>query len=96
MKPVDVIKAAANVVTGLGVGKTVDLLLKNNLPVEMNWKARVATFIGSSVLSGYISAKCSEYVEDEIDNVANIIDNVKNAVKLEQVKEVNVKIEATD
>lgn len=82
MKPVEIIKLAASTVTGLGVGKTVDLILKENLPVEMNWKARIATFIGSAALSGYISAKCSEYVEEEIDKVSDIIDNAKTCKNL--------------
>lgn len=77
MKPVEIIKLAASALTGIGVGKTVDLVLKENLPVDMNWKVRVATFIGSAALSGYISAKCSEHVEEEIDKVADMIENVK-------------------
>lgn len=79
MKVKEIVKIAASAVTGLGVGKTVDLVLKNNLPIEMNWKTRVATFIGSSVLSAYISAKCSEHIEEEIDKAANIIEKVKEA-----------------
>lgn len=79
MKPVEIIKLAASAVTGLGVGKTVDLVLKENLPVEMNWKVRLATFIGSAVLSGYISAKCSDHIEEEIDKVAEVIEKVKEA-----------------
>lgn len=80
MDKLSLIKGIASLVTGAGVGKTVDLILKNNLPVEMNWKARLATFVGSAAISGYISAKCSEHVEEEIDNVAEMVGVVKKTV----------------
>lgn len=80
MDKLNLIKGIASLVTGAGVGKTVDLILKNNLPVEMNWKARLATFIGSAAISGYISAKCSEHVEDEIDKVAEMVESIKKAI----------------
>lgn len=80
MNKLNLIKGIANLVTGAGVGKTVDLILKNNLPVEMNWKARLATFIGSAAISGYISAKCSEHVEEEINKVAEFVGVVKKTV----------------
>lgn len=79
MKIVEIVKFAASAVTGLGVGKTVDVLLKNNLPIEMNWKTRLATFIGSAAISGYISAKCSEHIEEEIDKVADVVEKLKEA-----------------
>lgn len=79
MNKVDLIKGIAGIVTGAGVGKTVDIILKNNLPIEMNWKTRLATIIGSAAISGYISAKCGDYVENEIDKVVEIVDNVKDA-----------------
>ena len=91
MKAKDVIKFAANVVTGLGVGKTVDLVLKQNLPIDMNWKTKLATFIGSAAISGYISAKCSNYVEEEIEQVAEMVDKLKNAKQLE-VGDVEIEI----
>lgn len=83
MKAIEIIKFAASAVTGIGVGKTVDLVLKENLPVNMNWKVRLATFIGSAAISGYISAKCSEHVEEEIDKVAEMVDKIKGGKLLE-------------
>lgn len=80
MDKLNLIKGIASLVTGAGVGKTVDLILKNNLPVEMNWKARLATFVGSAAISGYISAKCSKHVEGEIDKVAEFVGIVKKTV----------------
>lgn len=91
MKVKEVVKLAASAVTGLGVGKTVDLILKENLPVSMTWKTRLATFIGSAALSGYISSKCSKYVEDEIDQVADMVDKIKNSKQLE-VGDVEIEI----
>lgn len=98
MKAKEIIKLAANVVTGLGVGKTVDLVLKNNLPVNMDWKGRVATFIGSAALSGYISAKCSDYVEDEVDKISTLIENAKIAKNLNagSQEELDIKIKEED
>lgn len=100
MKALDIVKGVANVATGLGVGKTVDLILKENLPIDMNWKARLATFIGSAVISGYISAKCTEYVEGEIDNVHDTISKIKDQVKIEASKEdgehTHITVEMTD
>ena len=87
MKPVEIIKLAASAVTGLGVGKTVDLVLKENLPVEMNWKARVATFIGSAVLSSYISAKCSDHIEGEIDKVSEVIEKAKAITSVKVIED---------
>lgn len=92
MKVKEIVKLAANAITGLGVGKTVDLVLKENLPVDMNWKVRLATFIGSAALSGYISSKCSEYVEEEIDKVADIIENVKVVKSLDSGENVDIEI----
>lgn len=87
MKIKEIVKFAASAITGLGVGKTVDLVLKENLPVEMNWKARLATFIGSAALSGYISAKCSEHVEEEIDRVADVIEKVKHDMDVKSIED---------
>lgn len=87
MKIKDVIKFVASTATGLGVGKTVDIILKQNLPIDMNWKTRVATFIGSAALSGYISAKCSEQVEEEIDKVSDIIEKVKNEATIVEIED---------
>lgn len=94
MKPVEIIKLVASGVTGLGVGKTVDVVLKQNLPVDMNWKTRLATFIGSAALSGYISAKCSNHVEEEIEKVAEMIENAKACKKLDMGE--TVEIEETE
>lgn len=77
MKIAEVVKFVASTATGLGVGKTVDLILKNNLPIDMNWKVRVATFIGSTAISSYISAKCSEHIEGEIDKVVEFVEKIK-------------------
>lgn len=97
MKAFDIIKGAASVVTGLGVGKTVDILLKENLPVDMNWKARLATFVGSAVISGYISAKCNEYVENELDTVNETISNIKQQVSItKQYETLDIQVEMTD
>ena len=87
MKIKEIVKVAASVATGLGVGKTVDLILKENLPVNMTWKTRLATFIGSAAISGYISSKCSKYVEDEIDQVADMMDKIKEANDVKAIQE---------
>ena len=91
MKVKEIVKLVASAATGIGVGKTVDLVLKDNLPGGMTWKTRLATFIGSAVISGYISTKCSKYVEEEIDQVADIVDKIKNSKHLE-VGEVEIEI----
>lgn len=92
MKIVEVAKMVGNVATGLGVGKTIDLVLKSNLPVNLDWRARIATFIGSSVISGYISAKCGEYVEEEIDKIAGFVENVKTLKSVNIVEPVDIEI----
>lgn len=80
MNKIDILKGVASMITGAGVGKTVDLIIKNNLPVEMNWKMRMATMIGSAAIGGLISAKCGDYVEGEIDKVVEIVEGVKKVI----------------
>lgn len=80
MEKSKIIKGAAHILTGAGVAKTVDLVVQNNLPSGMKWYTRALTFIGTSVLSSFISAKMSEYVEDEIDQLKDQLDEFNKAL----------------
>ena len=81
MEKINIVKGVASLLTGAGVGKTVDLAIQNNLPSNMKWTTRVLTFIGSSVISSFISYKMSDYVEDQIDNVKDLYDNLTKNLK---------------
>lgn len=94
MNKLDIFKGVASLVAGAGVGKTVDLVLKNNLPTEMNWKTRLCTMIGSAVIGSFISSKCCGYIEDEIDDVANKIDNIKKMAN-QAMNQTDIVIEET-
>lgn len=84
MDKLKIVKGVANLITGASVGKVVDIFLKNNLPrqVVLDRKERIAVTIGSAIIGAYISSKCSDYVEEEIDNVVEAIEDIKSTVKI--------------
>lgn len=84
MDKLKIIKGIANLITGASVGKTVDIALKYILPCKDGLKTseRVAITIGSGIIGAYLSSKCSDYVEEEIDSVVEAIDNIKSTVKI--------------
>lgn len=84
MDKIKIIKGIANIITGASVGKTVDIALKYILPYKDSLKTseRVAITIGSGIIGAYLSSKCSDYVEGEIDSVVETIDEIKSTVKI--------------
>lgn len=86
MDKMKLIKGAANILTGAGVAKTVDCVIQNNLPSGMKWYTRALTFIGTSVISSFVSSKMSDYVEEQIDEVKKSFDDINKAVLSATVK----------
>lgn len=86
MDKMKLIKGAAHILTGAGVAKTVDLVVQNNLPSGMKWYTRALTFIGTSVISSFVSAKMSDYVEEEIDQLKEQLDEFNKAISKATVK----------
>lgn len=86
MNALSIIKGVANVVTGATVGKTVDIFLQSNIPSELlsGKKERIAVTIGSAIIGALVSAKCSDYVENEIDVVAKSIEEIRNNIRIAQ------------
>lgn len=84
MDKLKIVKGVANILTGATVGKTVDIFIKNNIPTEFlsGRKERLAVMVGSAIIGAFVSAKCSDYVEGEIDDIAKSIEEIKQNVKI--------------
>lgn len=72
-----VIKMAAQIVGGVGVGKVVHDVIRNNVSVVTTFDA-VKVWTGSLVLGAMIVDRSYAYISDTVDTVAEFVESRKD------------------
>lgn len=87
-----VIKAVANFLASAATGTVVAMVLKSNA-IPTNTKEKIAVGIGGFVMSAMISDKAGEYVENQLDDIFEKIDEIKASTEEMSKKKQPVLIE---
>lgn len=75
----EVIKMAANFLASAATGALVAMVVKTNA-IPTNMKEKIAVGIGGIVVSAMISDKAGEYVDKQIDDIYERIDEIKASI----------------
>lgn len=81
MNPIALIKIASEVVVSLGVGTIVGNVVRATTPENVKGVKKVGILVGSMVLGAMASKKAVEFVNEQIDEVAENVENAKKAAK---------------
>lgn len=84
------VKAISSVIVGYGVGEIVGSILKDFTPSARGLK-KLAIKAGALAITGMAVVKVSDFVEHEVDDIFDIVEEVSNKVEANtQEKEVDV------
>lgn len=77
MTKLDAIKLATNFIVGAGTTKITGGIIRNNVPVE-NVIDVVTVNTAAFMIGGMAAEKTKAYTGDQIDKIANLINEFKN------------------
>lgn len=82
-------KGIVSFVGSMGVGALVTLGLKQNIFAESKYQ-KVMVAIGSFVIGDMISSKASEYLEEEVDKVADTVEKLFTGSPVKQIESIKI------
>ena len=77
----ETIKSIVRLTVALGTGQVVDGVITRNAGVPKNAPAKVVQKTTSFVVGGAIAQKTAPYADNAVDQVADCINEIKNALK---------------
>ena len=76
MKKIEIVKTVGGLIVSIGVGAIVGNAIKTTTPKDVGLLMKIFIWIGALFLGSLASDKASDYTEQQIDNVATIINDV--------------------
>lgn len=84
-----IVKGTLSFVGSMGVGTLVSLGLKQNIFPDSKYQ-KVMVAIGSFVIGDMISAKASEYLEKQVDDVADNIEKIFTGEPIKKIESIKI------
>lgn len=83
-----VVKYIATGIVGIGTGKIVGNIIKNNVPIN-SLADRITVTAASFIITGLVTQATKNHTDEMIDNVVGtvtkVVDNVKTSAKIDKV-----------
>ena len=73
-------KAVVGTVAGMGASYVSGMAIKAVTPSNLSKGAKVLVGVGTVVIGGVIGIKGQEYAEEQIENLKDLVNNVKSLV----------------
>lgn len=80
MDKLGIFKAISSMVVSFGVGTIIENIVKQTTPDNIGKIKKIGIYIGSLALSGMISDKVGKYVEENIQDIVNSVNKIKENI----------------
>lgn len=75
---ITIVKSIVGLTASIGVGTVVENAVKAITPVDISKFGKVATVIGSIVLTGMVGIAAEKYTDGQIDKAVEFVHNLNN------------------